>query len=478
MLYPINIYVFQNGNKLDVSQEETIEINMGGISLLNLQQRTYTHTNSFSLPRTPNNEAELGYIGLKQVYATPRVDVIIQRGLINLRGFITVLNTTESTIEVSFAYDDGGGFADLKNMNFYTMVYNETYPVFESDQNGQDALLRYITAMPVGTVDEKLYYAPHTAGGVVTAYDRDDQNSGGLVMRFIKFVGLLETELGITINGKTNIPPYLWVVNKWASFGVEYTSATYDYKLKPFVSLRQNIGNAFLSVSDVLKAFCQYHNLDFVQTSYNTFEFRTFATILANEPYVIEQEILEWQKSTATGLGLVNNITFKNNGKAFASISGNGEGSKELFKSLVSSPDRKSFPTSPINAELTGYNLLDCTDVIFLTKADPAYPESYSESDKYYEFLTGSGGEQYYNTLTIRYPELRIAPAKNYYLIQNALQYPIIFDITIWLSNYDFEQVSQKRMVRSVVLGGDFFVEKMAYNVNKGNAVLTLIKKW
>ena len=157
MLYPINIYVFQNGNKLDVSQEETIEINMGGISLLNLQQRTYTHTNSFSLPRTPNNEKELGYIGLKQVYANPRaVEVIIQRGSINLRGFITVLNTTENTIEVSFAYDDGGGFADLKNMNFYTMVYNEVYPEFNDDSNGEDNLLRYITAMPVGTVDEKL----------------------------------------------------------------------------------------------------------------------------------------------------------------------------------------------------------------------------------------------------------------------------------------------------------------------------------
>ena len=475
MLYPINIYVFQNGNKLDVSQEETIEINMGGISLLNLQQRTYTHTNSFSLPRTPNNEAELGYIGLKQVYAPTHVDVIIQRGLINLRGFITVLNTTESTIEVSFAYDDGGGFADLKNMNFYTMVYDETYPEFNNDQDGQDALLRYITAMPVG-VDEKIYYAPHTAGGVVTAYDRDSQNSGGLVMRFMKFVGLLERELGITINGKTNIPPYLWVVNKWASFGVQHNYTT--HKIQPFVIFRQNIETAFFSVSDVLKAFCQYHNLDFVQTSYNTFEFRTFATILANDPYVIDQEILEWQKSTATGLGLVNNITFKNNGKAFASISGNGEGSKELFKSLVSAPAKQYFPTSPINAELTGYNLLDCTDVIFLTKADPAYPESYYESDKHYEFLTGTINEQYYNTLTIKYPELRIAPAKNYYTIQLALRYPIIFDITIWLSNYDFEQVSQKRMVRSVVLGGDFFVEKMAYNVNTGNAILTLIKKW
>ena len=64
MLYPINIYVFDNGNKLDVSQEETIEINMGGISLLNLQQRTYTHTNSFSLPRTPNN---IGIVTGKQI---------------------------------------------------------------------------------------------------------------------------------------------------------------------------------------------------------------------------------------------------------------------------------------------------------------------------------------------------------------------------------------------------------------------------
>ena len=470
MLYPINIYVFDNGNKLDVSQEETIEINMGGISLLNLQQRTYTHTNSFSLPRTPNNEKELGYIGLKQVYATPRVEVIIQRGSINLRGFITVLNTTEKTIEVSFAYDDGGGFADLKNMNFYTMVYNETYPEFNDDTNGEEDLLRYITAMPVGTADEKLYYAPHTAGGIVTSYDLDNYNSGGLAIRFLKFVELLELELGITIDGKSNIPPKLWVVNKWAGFGVTYKSAT--HKIQPFVSIRQNIGNNVLSASDVLKAFCQYHNLDFVQTSYNTFEFKSFSSILANEPYVIEQDILDWQKRTTSGWVLYNDIVYKNNGRAFATLLGNGEGRKELFKSLVSYPVRQNFPTSPTNAELTGYNLLDCTDVIFLTKYDSYF------SNKYYEFVTGSGGTQFYKTLTINYPEQLIAKSINYDTISQALKYPVIFDVTVWLSNYDFEQVSKKRMVRSVVLGGDFFVEKMAYNVNTGNAVLTLIKKW
>ena len=108
-------------------------------------------------------------------------------------------------------------------------------------------------------------------------------------MRFIKFVEMLEQELGITINGKTNIPAKLWVVNKWAGFGVQYKSAT--NKIQPFVSVRQNIGDNFFSVSDVLKAFCQYHNLDFVQTSYNTFEFKSFTSILANAPYVIEQDI-------------------------------------------------------------------------------------------------------------------------------------------------------------------------------------------
>lgn len=322
--------------------------------------------------------------------------------------------------------------------------------------------------MPVGTVDEKLYYAPHTGGGVVTAYDIESKNSGGLVIRFIKFVELLELELGITINGKTNIPNKLWVVNKWAGFGVQYNST----KIRPFVSLRQNIGDAFLSVSDVLKAFCQYHNLDFVQTSYNTFEFKSFTSILTNAPYVIEQDILEWQKRTTTGLKSVNEITFKNNGRVFASIWGNGVGSQELFKSLVSAPSKQYFPTSPINSQLIGYNLADCQDVIFLSKNDTFY------SDKYYEFLTGSGGTKYNNVLTINYPELTIAQPRNYDIIRQALQYPIIFDITIWLSNYDFEQVSQKRMVRSVVLGGDFFVEKMAYNVNTGNAILTLIKKW
>ena len=291
--------------------------------------------------------------------------------------------------------------------------------------------------MPVGTVDEKLYYVPHTCGGIVTAYDQDNYNSGGLVIRFIKFVKMLEQELGITINGKNNIPAKLWVVNKWAGFGVQYKSAT--NKIQPFVSVRQNIGDNFLSVSDVLKAFCQYHNLDFVQTSYNTFEFKSFSSILANAPYVIEQDILEWQKRTTTGLGLYNDIVYKNNGRMFATLWGNGTNREVLFTSNVSAPSKLFFPP-PNNNELIGYNLVDCPDVVFLTTWS-------FTANKYYEFLTGSGGTQYYNTLTINNPELVTASPSNYDIIRSALQYPIIFDITIWLSNYDFEQVSKKRMV-------------------------------
>lgn len=104
-------------------------------------------------------------IGLKQVYATPRIEVIIQRGLINLRGFITVLNTTESTIEVSFAYDDGGGFADLKKMNFYELVYNDCpYPYYENSNAGREQMFTKLT-LEIG-VNEVTHYAPHNIAGI------------------------------------------------------------------------------------------------------------------------------------------------------------------------------------------------------------------------------------------------------------------------------------------------------------------------
>ena len=140
---------------------------------------------------------------------------------------------------------------------------------------------------------------------------------------------------------------------------------------------------------------------------------------------VIEQDILDWQKRTTSDWVLYNDIVYKNNGRAFATLLGNGEGRKELFKSLVSYPARQNFPTSPTNAEQTGYNLVDCTDVVFLTKYDSYF------SNKYYEFVTGSGGTQYYKILTINYPEQLIARSSNYDIISQALQYPIIFDVTI-----------------------------------------------
>ena len=471
MLYPINIYVFENGNKLDVNQEETIEINMGGISLLNLQQRTYTHTNSFSLPRTPNNEKELGYIGLKQVYATPSIDVIIQRGLINLRGFITVLNTTESTIEVSFVYDDGGGFAALKNMNFYTMVYNDyPYPYYENSHDGRKQMLTKLTSLKIG-VNEAIHYAPHNIAGI-PAFDYE--GGGGLLIHFNKLLEILQLELGIEFQGMTELPSQVWIMNRCGGFGLEANKLG---ELKPFVSRRSNYVDEFLSVSEVIKAVCQLYNLDFVQTSYNTFEFKSFTTILANDPYVIDQDILEWQKRTNTGMALNNRILYKNK-STLATLIGNGTGDKEMFVSSIERPIFNNRADLEDNSKYwSGYDLDNTEEVVILENA------VYKETKKV-SFFTGiirSDGTINPHRCVYEINVPRISPATGgsyYYIIRNALRYPIIFDITIWLSNYDFEQVSQKRMVRSVVLGGDFFVEKMAYNVNTGNAVLTLIKKW
>ena len=241
--------------------------------------------------------------------------------------------------------------------------------------------------------------------------------------------------------------------------------------------MRSNYVNEFLSVSEVIKAVCQLYNLDFVQRSYNTFEFVSFGTILANEPIVIDQDILEWQKRTNTGMALYNRILFKNK-SILDYLMGNGTGAKDLFVSSIERPTFNNRQELGESADLfSGYDLDKTEDVVILTIAS-------GMETKRVSFLTGilrSDGTIYSHrySLEIDVPKIKPVIDNSYYNnIRTALQYPIIFDITIWLSNYDFEQVSQKRMVRSVVLGGDFFVEKMAYNVNTGNAVLTLIKKW
>ena len=80
MYQPIKI-TNQNGDVFDTSPNVNIELNMGGVSLLNLSEKTVSYTNAFTLPRTPNNDRLLDYSGFRDSRNKPKIKIFIQKGL-------------------------------------------------------------------------------------------------------------------------------------------------------------------------------------------------------------------------------------------------------------------------------------------------------------------------------------------------------------------------------------------------------------
>ena len=81
MQQAIDIRRASDGRRFDVYPNETIEVNMGGISLLKLADRTVSYTNSFKLPRTPNNEQIFEFASQPTRNNRPSIEVVITKGL-------------------------------------------------------------------------------------------------------------------------------------------------------------------------------------------------------------------------------------------------------------------------------------------------------------------------------------------------------------------------------------------------------------
>ena len=114
MSQPISIYT-TDGVRLDVLPEATIEVNMGGISLLDLSSRTATYTNSFSLPRTPINESVFEFASQPTRNNRPVINVLITKGLFQRNAVLKVLEFgSESKSSVSY---DIGFISDSKNVS-------------------------------------------------------------------------------------------------------------------------------------------------------------------------------------------------------------------------------------------------------------------------------------------------------------------------------------------------------------------------
>ena len=101
MYQPIKI-THRNGALFDTSPNVNIELNMGGVSLLNLSEKTVSYTNSFALPRTPNNDRLFGYSGFKDSKNRPKIKIFIQKGLFFKSALMTIKSLQIAVIRVLY----------------------------------------------------------------------------------------------------------------------------------------------------------------------------------------------------------------------------------------------------------------------------------------------------------------------------------------------------------------------------------------
>jgi hypothetical protein len=468
---------FQTGQDFDIREDVTIEITMGGISLLNLQQRVRTHTQSFPLPRTPKNEALLSFVGIPHFYATPRREVTLQKGLIMLRGFITVLNSNAEDFEINFDFDDGGGFADLKDYNFYTMIFEQDYGTFDNTKEGKKAMLERVSQFDFSET-ERFWYAPHNYDGNITSVsDTQGKFNGGLVIRIHKLFNHLESELGLNIDGYLeNIPQTACLLNKWAGFAIKSLPPAGE-EITPIVRQFNGYNGEFLSMSTIIKAVCQVFGLDFIQVNYNTFTFKKISTMLTATAYHFDRPFLQFTKQTDLKLAQRNVIKYKNNGNGSAdgSFYATGIGSKDLF-TMEATRVYERVSTSSVEPEYyTGLDLSNVDDVcILFYDADLD-----DEQDKIVNLSSRWEGNQVLASDLISVMTLRTFSLGQYFVynhLSNVFTNPIMFEVQAYITPLEWENIMLNRTITNVSLNGKFFVEEMAYNLTTGNAILKLIK--
>ena len=82
------------------------------------------------------------------------------------------------------------------------------------------------------------------------------------------------------------------------------------------------------------------------------------------------------------------------------------------------------------------------------------------------------GGLGYFTTEYLTTPDL--APV--YAFMQTLFKDTFVISAEGYIGSLQIENIMSGRVIRSVALGGTYFVETLNYNINTGKSVMTLIK--
>ena len=109
------------------------------------------------------------------------------------------------------------------------------------------------------------------------------------------------------------------------------------------------------------------------------------------------------------------------------------------------------------------HNLTDVTELVTASREG-------AKSNVWYAFEYG--GAAFFNTEYLITPDL--APV--YAFMQTVFKDTFVISAEGYIGSLQIENIMSGRVIRSVALGGTYFVETLNYNINTGKSVMTLIK--
>ena len=485
MSQPIKI-THRNGTEFDTSPNVNIELNMGGVSLLNLSEKTVSYTNSFTLPRTPHNDRLFGYSGFKDSKNRPKIKIFIQKGLFFKGALMTVKSVTDSGYSCSISYDESDIITSLSNSSPYELYASQYFPPF---YDGGAYIYNLTTdGLSLDEAFEQVIYGAAQKLAIV-----DDLPEAGARPFFTIFTNKAiicnEGQVGgtnYTDNG--NVFSGVWhllhcICKFW---GLKLTGSVIDDPLFQRLMIRQpkvkyyvygvncyaapdtDANTAVKTTNkDVLNAILK---MFFAEFSIENGEFRIdkLSDRFARSYEGVRIEGFTFEKDMTSGYSSNKNyITYKAKDEAdkyHASDYFEGEGRTGVtdvvtINSIIPDTDSVGYVTTP---EAIANDLMIAID-------DASVGTLQGQ-------LSWNYGVSLSNIATIKKAAiLDIAPVYSSFM-SDIFKDPIILDVTGYMDILTMDEVMKKRVIYSVGLGGQFWVETLAYSLVSGNCKMKLIK--
>lgn len=461
MSQPISIIVRATGERIDVAATETIEVNMGGISLLSLGGRTQSYTNTFKLPRTPRNEVLFGFVSQPTRSNVAELDVVITKGLFYQEAKLKVTAFDES-YSCTLSYDYEGVIAALAEQNFYTLPVDGKKTTIKEDapEPTADVILAAVTAQTTdGTCFSPMMY-------------RTDVSTNTAAMSFYSFVERVQTLLGVTFAGdilSDDVVMSYMIFNKYITFTYSNSFPNPDGYY-----FQQNIQSGdidFKSCGEVLKALSQLCLFDVIING-TTITLKSVSSMQAGTPIAING--FTFSKDIYSGYGATSIVKYKVNETipdtfGADTFPSNGVGETTALEMLSYIPINYANQVSP-NVR-GGYNCSDSNalkEIIIMaavgieaTSSYPMYWSTYSKtSSSSFSTITGNP----------------IALGSVYSTPLSCMANPVILDANGYLNPLQAQQVIDTRLITSIQMGGTYWVDSMAYDLNSGRTKMKLIK--